>query len=154
MKTRQLITASLGFLMLLGMTPAAFAGSAGVTNSWSTRDIKNGRSDLKVNVRDDYRYKRDAYAGAWKEEKGITVITDNLDLDEGGDVCKSSYCSKPQKGGDDSTKFAEIDIYKAGSDSYATETGHGRTLTSVSVRESYDFSGFDKSHSVSADFSY
>lgn len=154
MKTRKIVSVSLGLLMILASAPAAFAGSAGVTNSWSTRDIKNGRSKLNVNVKDNYYYKRDAKANAWKEEYGVTVVTDNVDGGKGGDLCGRSKCAKPPQKGDDSTKFAEIDVYHAGADSYASEKGHGYTFTKINLKETYDFTGFEKTHSVSSDFSY
>ena len=161
MKLRKIIPASLGMLMILSVAPAAFAGSAGVTNSWSTRDIKNGYSKLDVNVYEDYHFERDAYASAWKKEHGVTVVTDNLDGGGGGkggqkyDFCgRSGDCKPSQQGKDDSTKFAEIDVYWAGSDSYAKESGYGYKTTDVHLYETYEFSGFDKTHSVSSDFSY
>ncbi len=152
MRTHKLLLAPLSLLVLLSAIPSAFAGSAGVTNTWKTRDIKNGRSELNVKVDDKYYYNRDAKATAWKNEYGVTVITDNYS--NSGGVCKSSdKCKTPQKN-EDSTKFAEIDVYKAGSESYNKESGYGSTFTNVSVKETYDFSGFEKTHSVSADFSY
>jgi hypothetical protein len=153
MRTYKFLLTPFALLVLLSAVPAAFAGSAGVTNSWKTRDIKNGHSEMKVNVDDKYYYNRDAKATAWKEEYGATVITDNYS-DKGGGVCKTSEKCNPHSKNDDSTKFAEIDVYKAGSDSYNKEWGYGHTFTNVSLKETYDFSGFEKTHSVSSDFSY
>ena len=153
MKLHRFIPASVGILVLVGAVPAAFAGSAGVTNSWSTRDIKNGKYEMNVDVYDKYYYHRDAKATAWKEEYGATLITDNIGDSSSGVCSSSSRCDRPSRN-EDSTKFVELDLYKAGSDSYAKEWGKGYTYTTVDIKETYDFSGFDKTHSVSSSFSY
>jgi hypothetical protein len=149
MRLHKLLLTPVALLVLLSAVPSAFAGSAGVTNSWKTRDIKNGKYEMKVNVDDKYYYNRDAKATAWKKEYGATVITDNdYKSDKGVKDSSKSYNN------DDSTKFTEVDYYKAGAESYNKEWGYGHTFTDVSVKETYDFSGFEKTHSVSSDFSY
>jgi hypothetical protein len=158
MRLHKLLLTPIALMVLLSAIPSAFAGSAGVTNSWKTRDIKNGKYEMNVKVDDKYYYNRDAKATAWKEEYGKTVITDNDYKGDKGicesDKCHSSYDGNSSYKNDDSTKFAEVDYYKAGSESYNKEWGSGRTFTDVSIKETYDFSGFEKTHSVSSDFSY
>jgi hypothetical protein len=150
MKLQRLLPISATLFLGLASMPA-FAGTSSVTNSFSTRDIKNGISKTNIDVYEKYNFRRDAYSEANKEEYGVTVVTDNLGSQEQGVHEARTQRPKPN---DDSSKFFEIDVYKADASSYAKEWGHGYKTTDVNVYESYEFDGFDKTHTVSSGFSF
>ncbi|MGF1603719.1 MAG: hypothetical protein ACFCU8_17190 [Thermosynechococcaceae cyanobacterium] len=151
MKLQKLLPISATIFLGLASMPA-FAGTSSVTNSWNTRDIKNGYSKTSINVHENYNFWRDAYSDANKQEYGITVVTDNLDSSDQGSY--DSRTKPPVKPNDDSSKFFEVDVYKADASSWAREWGDGYRTTDVNVYESYEFSGFDKTHTVSSGFSF
>lgn len=153
MKLRKLLPLSATLFLGLAAMPA-FAGTSSVTNSWSTRDIKNGYSKTNINVHEKYDFHRDAGSDAHKTEYGLTVITDNLNQSELGSYETRTNHPPTPKPGDDSTKFFEVEVYKADASSWAKEWGYGYRDTKVNAQEYYEFDGFDKTHSVSSGFSF
>lgn len=148
MKLQRLLPLSATLFIGMAAMPA-LAGTSSVTNSFSTRDIKNGWSKTNIDVHEHYKFWREGGSDATKSEWGVTVVTDNLNASK-----PTSYKGKPQRPSGDSSTFYELDVYEAEASSWSYEKGDGHKTTDVTVEEAYDFTGFDKTHTVSSGFSF
>ncbi|PZD72133.1 hypothetical protein C1752_04108 [Acaryochloris thomasi RCC1774] len=119
------------FSWLVASLPA-IAGSAYVGNSQSRRVITNGKAETRLNVREVYNGEREADAFAVKRERGKTSITY---VEDGRNVQEDTY-------------------FDVTSRSYSREQGTVLKNTTVRVQESYEFTGFQESHRVTAGFDF
>jgi hypothetical protein len=110
----------------------SFAGSSYVENSYNLKSTFNGRSDTNVKVDEVYKGWRSAGSNATKNEWSTTTVTEAKD----------------------GRNFTETDTADISTTSYASESGDFRTTTNVAVKESYNFSGFDKDHRVTSGFDF
>ena len=134
--------ASLSTVLVGTMSLPALAGGAStyVENSYSLRNIYNGRSETKVNIDSTYEFDRTAQSNASKI--GTTSSTTK----------QSAYGHKD--GFDISQTFEEKDNFNIENTSSVTETGSGTETKTVEVTDSYSYNGFDKTHRVTSGFGY
>ncbi len=138
MKLQKIIPLSAIFIGFLALP--SFAGSSYVENSFNLKNTYNGVSDTNVNIKQIYQGIRSAGSDAVKNELSITTT----DYSEYGDVAGSWR----------ETNFSEIDIADITAKSWSREYGRFKNVTNVAVKESYDFSGFDKTHRVTSGFDF
>ncbi len=122
----------LSFVLLSVVTLPSLAGSSYVENSYKVRSIFNGKSTTKIDIQEVYEGVREATSSAVKREWGTTSV------------------SEIQNG----RNFAERDRFDITTRSSSQERGNVLKNTNISVRESYDFSGFEKSHRVTSGFDF
>ncbi|PZD72131.1 hypothetical protein C1752_04109 [Acaryochloris thomasi RCC1774] len=118
----------------------SLAGSSYVENSFNLKNTYNGHSDTKVKVHEVYKGTRSAGSDAVKNEWSVTTT----DYTEKGDVAGSWR----------ETNFSEVDVADISVSSWSSEHGRFKNTTDVAVHESYDFSGFDKTHRVTSGFDF
>lgn len=125
--------APLAVLVSLGAAalPAA-AGESYVENSYRIRSIYNGHSTTNVNVHETYDAKTWARSETTKTEWGTTTTT----------------------GDKDGVWFNETESFDIVANSSAGEDGRLWRETNVHSTETYDFSGINKDHRVTAGFSF
>ncbi|MGB7413954.1 MAG: hypothetical protein WA902_07075 [Thermosynechococcaceae cyanobacterium] len=120
------------FIFLAVVTLPSFAGSSYVENSYKVRSIFNGESKTKIDIKEVYEGVREAGSSAVKREWGTTSVAESRD----------------------GRNFLEKDRFDVTTKSYSQERGNFLKTTNVSIRESYDFSGFEKNHRVSSGFDF
>ncbi len=118
----------------------SLAGSSYVENSFNLKNTFNGRSNTDVDVHQLYEGTRSAGSDAVKNETSTTTT----DYYETGDVAGSWR----------ETNFSEIDVADISVSSWSRESGSFSNSTDVAVDESYNFSGFDKTHRVTSGFDF
>ena len=123
---------SLSVILLNVVVLPSFAGSAYVEDSYRLRKIFNGESTTKVKIKEIYTGIREADSYAVKREWGSTVAIEAKD----------------------GRNFYENDRFNITTKSSAQERGNVRKVTNVNVIESYEFSGFNKSHRVTSGFDF
>jgi hypothetical protein len=120
-------------LVLLGVAALpSFAGSTYVENSYRVRSIFNGKSTTKIDIKEIYEGVREATSSAVKREWGSTSVSEIKD----------------------GRHFIERDRFDITTRSASQERGNFVQNTNVSVRESFDFSGFEKNHRVTGGFDF
>ncbi|PZD72132.1 hypothetical protein C1752_04110 [Acaryochloris thomasi RCC1774] len=118
----------------------SLAGSSYVENSFNLKNTYNGYSKTDVDVNQLYLGTRSAGSDATKDEYSIT----KTDYNEKGDVAGSWR----------ETNFSEVDVADISVSSWSEESGAFINSTKVAVDESYQFSGFDKTHRVTSGFDF
>ncbi|MGB7413956.1 MAG: hypothetical protein WA902_07085 [Thermosynechococcaceae cyanobacterium] len=122
----------LSALLVAAAALPSLAGTSFVENSYNLKSTFNGKSSTNINVNEVYKGHRTAGSDASKTEKSITTTTEAKD----------------------GRTFNEVDTADIATSSYSRESGDFATATNVAVKESYDFSGFDKTHRVTSGFSF
>ncbi len=122
-----------GLLLFLSVAAQrASAGSAYAENSYRVRQIFNGKSETKLDIQETYSGERKAGSTAIKREWGTTTVTESAN----------------------GRNFVETDRFDITTRSYSRERGDFLRTTNINVTESYDFSGFEKSHRVTSGFDF
>ncbi len=123
----------------------SLAGSSYVENSYDLKNTFNGRSSTKVRVDETYKGWREAGSDATKTVNATTTTSYN----EWGDITADN--------GDVAwrdTTFNETDTTNITVNSWSKEKGDFTRTTDIDVDESYNFTGFNKTHKVTSGFSF
>lgn len=161
MKAQRLLPLCSALFLGLAAAPA-FAGSASVSNSFSIRDIYGGRSKTEVKIRELYVGVRAAGSDAKKVSVGYTKTNDGSTTTNYKEETRPKYCGWHKCGevttGSSTTTnnalFEEVDVSAATSSSWAREYGVFGKTTKIDVKETYNFNGIDKTHTVGSSFSF
>lgn len=143
MMLRKVLPLSFLFVSLAALP--ALAGSSYVENSFNLRNIYNGKSKTDVNINEIYHGIRSAGSDAIKNTHSVTTTSykekGDIRLDNGDTVWRN-------------TKFYETDVSDIVTTSWSRESGSFSKLTNINVRDTYNFSGFDKVHRATSGFDF
>lgn len=132
---------ALAGLAVLAVAPAAFAGSS-VTNSYSTRNIYNGRSNTSFSQYSYKNYRQYNNSVAVKAEAyGGDVNITNAGIDIYGRAYGTAHSSNRRV----------VDPVSIVTKSTQSEYVYGSDRTYVRGNENFSFTGTERSHTVSSD---